>query len=248
MRRRRKSLVPTEHKKARLTWAAWVLKQSSRMLSRWIYTDGTVFYLARCASELTQKRRLALGPMVWRQANGRDGLYEDCVGASSYAKAQGTPVRIWGLLDNGILFVHVLLDGEKMNRWNYEWLIYNKFPGWIYKAFGSQCSTYLVQDHEKALWCQEPADAMEEQRITRLDFPKCSQDCNPIEICWRELRARLYTTEPTKMETRKEFIIRLRSAVEWVNKNRIGYLWWLSTCQREWALELQAEKGIRLKH
>ena len=40
-------------------------------------------------------------------ADGSDGLYEDCVGPSSYYKAQGIPVRIWGLLANGQLFVAV---------------------------------------------------------------------------------------------------------------------------------------------
>ena len=38
-------------------------------------------------------------------ADGSDGLYEDCVRPSSYYKAQGIPVRIWGLLANGQLFV-----------------------------------------------------------------------------------------------------------------------------------------------
>ena len=189
-----------------------------------------------------------MGPLVWRMANGRDALYEDCVGASSYAKAQGTPVRIWGLLANGVLFIYVLPAKERMNRWNYEWLIHSKFPAWIYKAFGDQRTTYLVQDHERALWCDEPAPAMVEQRIVRLDFPKCSRDYNPIEICWRELRARIAATEPTQMESRKDFLIRLRASVDWVNKNRCGYLYWLSTCQKEWAAELQQENGIRLKH
>ena len=41
-------------------------------------------------------------------ADGSDGLYEGCVGPSSYYKAQGTPVRIWGLPANGQLFVTVL--------------------------------------------------------------------------------------------------------------------------------------------
>ncbi len=41
-------------------------------------------------------------------ADVSDGLYEDCVGPSSYYKAQGIPVRIWGLRANGQLFVMVL--------------------------------------------------------------------------------------------------------------------------------------------
>lgn len=116
MKRRRKSLVPTQHKPARLRFARWVLRQSAAMLRAWAYSDGTTFYLARSASEHQDKARAALGTHVWRMASGSDALFEECVGPSRYAKAQGQAVRIWGLLINGILFVFVLPAGECMNR------------------------------------------------------------------------------------------------------------------------------------
>ena len=47
-------------------------------------------------------------PPSFRTQIGPDGFYEDCVGPSSYYKAQGIPVRIWGLLANGQVFVTVL--------------------------------------------------------------------------------------------------------------------------------------------
>ena len=112
LRRRGKSRVPTQHKAARLEWADWVLKRTAQTLSRWAYTDGTVFYLARTVSEADDKKRLALGRMVWRSTQGSDALYEDCVGPSAYAKAQGYMVRIWGLLISGVLFIYVLPENR----------------------------------------------------------------------------------------------------------------------------------------
>ena len=53
-----------------------------------------------------------------------------------------------------------------------------------------------------------------------VNYPKCSQDINPIEEAWRELRARLAQTDTTHMEGRGEFTVRLRAGVAWVNRNR----------------------------
>ena len=47
LRRRKRSWVPSMHKKARLDSAKWVLGRTAPTLARWIYTDGTTFYLAR---------------------------------------------------------------------------------------------------------------------------------------------------------------------------------------------------------
>ena len=101
LRRRRKTLVTEVHRLARVQWAKWVLTRTVATLSRWAYTDGTVFYLARDVTSQVSTARAALGPQVWRQADGSDALYEDCVGPSAYWKAQGLPVRIWGLLVAG---------------------------------------------------------------------------------------------------------------------------------------------------
>ena len=109
--------------------------------------------------------------------------------------------------------------------------------------------TFLVQDHERCLWTAEPHAAMKALNIERLDmYPKCSQDLNPIEVAWRELRARLDDTQPTSMECRQGFLARLRLAVAWVNKNRAEYLAYLCTCQKEWASDVQEAKGGRTKH
>ena len=248
-RRRRKSLVPEAHKVARLDWAAWVLARTVSTLARWAYTDGTVFYIARCQSELESKARAALGPYVWRMANGADALYEDCVGPSSYAKAQGKAIRVWGLLVAGVLFITVLPVGEVMNRWTYAKIIKNKFPGWLRQV--KIKSAFLVQDHERALWTDVAREAMEEIGINLLEnYPKCSQDLNPIETAWREVRARLDVTMPSAMESRDAFITRLRTAVAWINNNRGDYLMHICSAQKAWARDVIEAKppGSRTKH
>jgi len=145
MRRRKKTLLRPEHKRARLRWARWVLRRTVATLAHWIYTDGTVFYLARGANEKLQSGRAALGPHVWRQADGSDALYEDCVGPSSYAKAQGIPVRIWGLLLNAVLYIFVLPMGKVMNRTIYERVVRQKLPVWIRQGFRTRGKTF---------WCR----------------------------------------------------------------------------------------------
>ena len=222
LRRRRKTIVPKEHRASRVQWAEWVLKRRRTSLSRWVYTDGTVFYLARSVAESESKKRAALGPFVWRQANGSDALYEDCVGPSSYAKAQGKPVRIWGVLAAGRLFIYVLPAGQVMNRWWYEWLVRRRFTSWIGQAFAARASThFLLQDHERCLWTEEPRSAMADTGLSLLEnYPKCSADLNPIETAWREVRARLAATEPEGMEDRASFVRRLRQAVAWCNVHR----------------------------
>ena len=90
---------------------------------------------------------------------------------------------------------------------------------------------------------------MRESGISFLqNYPKFSQDLNPIEVVWRELRARLHQTQPTRMELREDFIARVRHAVSWVNKNRADYFKYLCTCQKEWALDVGNARGSRTKH
>lgn len=189
--------------------------------------------------------------MALRQANGSDALYEDCVGPSVYWKAQGLAVRVWGLLANGVLYTTVLPDGACMNRWWYEWIIDHRFPAWKRKAFGRRTTTTpsLVQDHERCLWAPEPRAAMVRQGIKLLTgYPKCSQDLNPIEEAWREVRARLATTQPVRAETRDAFIVRHRAAVEWVNRNRSGLLKKICSSQKAWAQDVLDAKGCRTVH
>ena len=92
---------------------------------------------------------------------------------------------------------------------------------------------------------------MRDQGIVLLENdPKCSQDLNPIETAWRELRARLAVTEPVHMEPRDAFVVRLRAAVAWVNKHRKAYLLELGRSQKTRARDVLDAKppGNRTKH
>ena len=83
-----------------------------------------------------------------------------------------------------------------------------------------------------------------------VNYPKCSQDLNPIETAWREIRARLALTEPSHVESRSSFVARLRSAVTWVNKHRASYLQQLCVSQKTRATDILSAQppGSRTKH
>ena len=242
LRRRRKTMVPQKYVQDRLDFAAYVLRRRPATLQEWAYSDGTVFYLDRTAEENEQSQRKALGSHVWRRADCTDALYADCVGPSGYGKAQGNPVRVWGLLAEGALRIYVLPQGQSMNRWWYAWLIERHFPQWL-----GSCK-YIVQDFERCLRCEEPLQAMQRigARVVE-EYPRCSQDLNAIENAWNLLRDRLYDTMPTGAEPRQDFIQRLRNAVGWVNRNKRRELRELSTNQKKRARDVLELKGSRTK-
>lgn len=247
LRRVRKTLVTEAQRTARLEWADWVLKQPAVKLARFAYTDGCSFYLARTPEEDASKKRGGLGPFVWRRTDRSDALYHDCIGPSSYWKGQGALVRIWGMLVAGTLLVYVMPDGETMNRWWYNWLITKRFAAWLKELPAGK--KYVLQDHERCLWSTEALEGFKEIGAEPVhQFPKSSQDLNPIEVCWRELRARLYETEPTDIEDREAFISRLRNAVAWCNKNRAELFAKLASSQKAWARDVQEQGGGRTRH
>ena len=218
MRRRRKTLVPTMHLRARVNFCQMVKRKHQETLNRWCYSDGTVFFLDKdeAANESTQRR--ALGGYVWRRADHSDALYADCVGPSCYSKGQGYPVKVWGLLAEGILHIDILPEGESMDRFLYTELIEDKFPEWM----GSCC--YLVQDYEGL-------NSIGLELVK--EYPKVSQDFNPIENAWKLLRDRLDETLPSGLERRGDFVARLMQAVSWVNRYKKTELAYLSTNLKE---------------
>eukprot|EP00973_Karenia_brevis_P077319 10740280-Karenia_brevis.AAC.1 len=235
LRRRKKTLIEDEDREVRKEWAHWVLRQSLEYLSRWVYSDGVTFYLDRTDKEFAQSKRRALGTHVWRKTDQKEALYHDCVGASSYKKAQGRPVRVWGLLVDGELKITVLEDGLVMNRWNYEWVVRQRFAKWL----EGKESPILIQDRERCLWCEEPVAAIKECGIHLLHRqPSNSPDLNAIENAWGKLRSRLDDTITDEREDRDAFIVRLRYAVQWVNKHNQAELAYLCTNQKERAAEL----------
>ena len=237
LRRRRKVIVTKMYLAARVAYCQRVLRMRESTLLQWAYTDGTVWFLDRTAEENEHSQRAALGGWVWRKADGSDAMYQDCLGPSTYKKAQGTPVRVWGMLAEGVLNVHVLEEGETMDQHVYEELIETKFERWL-----GACR-YLVQDFERCLRCRGPLAEMKRIGIELVEcYPKLSQDFNAIENAWKLARDRLYDTLPKDLESRSEFILRLQGATRWINTHKRDELIYLSTNQRERCLDCLAAK------
>ncbi len=224
LHRRRKAAVPRNHKEPRLIYCRWLRKQTAAFLRNFAYTDGTTFYLARGPAEAMQKQRAALGPCVYRMANGKDGLWDENVGPSLHAKAQGLPVKIWGLFADGQLHYYVLpADGRKttnMNIKRYNALMKSKFAGWRRKCFPRTSGRVnLVQDHERCLWHDSNATTLREAGFSLVkNFPKCSPNLNAIEGWRRRLKQKLETNAPAHFETRPDFIKRLKRTVDLMNR------------------------------
>jgi hypothetical protein len=132
--------------------------------------------------------------------------------------------------------------GEAMSRWWSLWLIEHRFPLRV-----GNCDR-VVQVYEKRLRCEEPMDAFRTITVHLVDeHPKHSQDLSAIDNAWKIVRDRLDETMPTWLETRDDFIVRLRNAVKWVSANRHMDLWHLSTSQEERAKDVQSLQGSREK-
>ena len=68
-----------------------------------------------------------------------------------------------------------------------------------------------------------------------------------IEHVWKLLRERLYETMPADLESREDFVKRLRNAANLLNKNHKDTMIGLGTNQHERANEVLANKGGRCK-
>jgi hypothetical protein len=88
-RRRRKTLVGTAYQQPRIDYGNKIKYMHASTLERWAYTDGAAFYRSQTEAEHEHETRRSLGGWVWRKADGRDAMFKDCVGPSSYKKAQG---------------------------------------------------------------------------------------------------------------------------------------------------------------
>lgn len=237
LRRRRKTIVTVEYLAERVSYAHAVKRKHQATLEKWAYTDGTVYYLDRTSSEHANTVRNSLGSHVWRRSDNTDALYEDCIGPSSYNKGQGIPIRVWGMLACGVLHIHILDEGEVMDTILYVELIEDFFEDWC----GN--SEQLVCDFERCLRTGEAVRALGQVGLTLVEgYPRSSQDFNAIENAWAIVKQRLDVTVPVQMESREEFVTRLKSAVKWVNQNRSHQLWSLSTNQKERATACLASK------
>ena len=77
------------------------------------------------------------------------------------------------------------------------------------------------------------------------NYPVQSPDLNAIEGWWHRIRQRLDETAPEEMETRSEFLVRLRRTVHWLNENAADDALHLAQNQKERAKEVKDLKGAR---
>ena len=202
-----------------------------------LYADGTVYYLDRTEDEHEHSKRRALGTHVWRRSDNKDALDQDCIGPSAYSKAQGKPVRVWGMLACGGISIHVLEEGETLDKHVYSEIVEDKYDDW-----NGNCE-HLVCDFERCLRTEEALLALSTTSLKLVEgYPRCSQDFNAMENVWKILKDRLEETMPTKLEYREEFLQRLHAAVRWANKNKKDHLWRLSTNQKKRASACLAQK------
>ena len=184
--------VSAKHKVTRLSYCDWLLARHQSTLDRQAYTAGTTIFLARGADDHNDKKRAALGRFVWRFSSGKDGLFEDNIGPSLYAKAQGYPVKIWGFLANGRLVYWTLLADydEKsrlktcnMNTERYHGLINSRFKEWRRACFGDDLPCTLIQDYERCLRAGDNLEALRKAGCPALaNYPPCSPDLNPMDF------------------------------------------------------------------
>lgn len=244
LRRRRKWQVPEEALEPRMAWASRVQHSSEAFLKRWVYADGVSFYLDKTSAGAQSSKRAALGPYVWRMTEQKDALTKDCIGPSAYSKSQGDRVRVWGLLVSGHLNITVLGKGGLLNRYVYARIIRSSYKKWL----RGRRNALVVQDGEKALWCEEPLEAFDELGLEVLMWhPPHSPDLNAIEYAWKLLRERLAETQPTGREERSAFLSRVYAAVAYVNRNHKATLRKLCYNQKERAEDVEELDGHRTK-
>ena len=255
--RRSKAAISKKYKPQRLAWSDWVRKQPQKDLNRYAYVDGTTFYLAATPEQHEDKERAALGKSCYRMADGSDSLEDRNVGASSYAKAQGLPIKIWGFFCDGRLEYYVLpkvytqkgkLTTQHMNGERYTEMVEKHFTSWRKNCLPRGGRVFVVKDYERFLRSEVNIAAEAKAGCVQVPmYPKCSPDLNAIEGWWRKLKLYLEEHEPAEMETRKDFLRRLRRAVDSLNKRCRRQGRQLCRNQKERASECKKLGGARTR-
>ena len=116
-------------------------------------------------------------------------------------------------------------------------LLQDKFSKWAGAA------EYIVQDFERCLRSPGPLRAFEKLELELLPgYPRVSQDFNAIENCWKLLRERLDETRSRGVESRDDFVVRLKTAVAWLNRHRRAQIAKYATNQKVRCRECLATK------
>ena len=137
---------------------------------------------------------------------------------------------------------------ENMTIQRYVDLVNSQFKDWRKKCFGDHREAHLVQDHEACLWNERFLAALKAAGFSVLDnYPIASPDLNAIEGWWRRLLQRLHKTAPTEMESRPEFLVRLRRAVNWLGEHAEDDALKQVQKQKERAKAVKLLRGARCK-
>lgn len=256
LRRRCKRWVPAPAREARCTYARWLKKQTPAVLSSFAYMDGTTFYLAEGPRDALDKEHNRLGKFVWRGSSAAEGLYHDNVGPSLFAATHGRPVKVWGLVANGHLCVHVLPSGARagesshMNGGVFRKMVEQKTDTWLRACWRRRrpSRVRLVMDFEKCLRQDASLATLKKNGLYVVaQHPKYSPDLNAIENVWHLLRTYLEDNAPAESEGRKAFLTRLHGAVRHLNTSRRDELLDLCTNQKHRASALLKAAGARTK-
>ena len=254
--RRSKAAIAKKYKPERLDWSAWVVRQPKVDLDRYAYVDGTTFHLSRTAEEHEDQRRASLGKYCYRLLDGSDSLEDKNVGASSYAKSQGQPIKIWGFFCDGRLEYMVLPKDynkagkettQNMTGVRYRAMVSKHFAKWRKKCI-PRGRVFVVKDYERFLRAEMTIEAEEKSGCDQVPkYPKCSPDFNAIEGWWRKLKLHLEEREPSGKEKRADFLRRLRRAVDHLNSKCREQGRALCRNQKERARMCKKLKGARTK-
>ena len=253
LRRRSKRKVLPSNLQPRIDWAKWVLLQIASFFLNFAFIDGSTFYLARSVQEKDDQERKALGQFTWRMSSCADGLYNDNVGPSLYAAHQGQPVKIWGFLANGKLCYHVLPARGRgtthMNGLVFRHMIETYGAKWIRTCWPNRRPrrVQIIMDWERCLRTDESLECLREHCMHAVpNYPKSSGDLNSIENVWHHLKGRLDETAPSTLESRPDFLIRLRAAIQHLNTTKAHVLQQLCRDQMKRAQKVINNDGGRI--
>ena len=102
------------------------------------------------------------------------------------------------------------------------------------------CTQFRIRIHSSLTGSTNYVCGEESERLN-------SPDLNAIENAWQFLRSRLDDTRRPGREAREPFLVRLRAAVAWINKNHGLTLRKLCRNQRLRASDVLAQDGFRTK-
>ena len=100
----------------------------------------------------------------------------------------------------------------------------------------------------RCLWQQRNMDAEDDAGFDLIEnFPKASPDLNAIDCWWRKLKDMLIEEAPAHIESRPDFLKRLRRTVKRLNRTAWRDGARLCTNQLERAANVRRLKGARSK-